>query len=62
MVFSSSQDRVVGLSSKKGPKKKKKKKKLGSIEPGIQKESKMKVAIIRSTSWTATVFKLRLFF
>ena len=61
MVFSSSQDRVVGLSSKKGPKKKKKKK-LGSIEPGIQKESKMKVAIIRSTSWTATVFKLRLFF
>lgn len=59
MVFSSSRDRVVGLSSKKGQKKKKK---LGSIEPGIQKESKMKVAIIRSTSWTATVFKLRLFF
>ena len=59
MVFSSCRDWVVGLSSKKGQKKKKK---IGKHRACDAKKGNMKVAIIRSTSWTAKVFKLRLFF
>ena len=59
MVFSSCRDWVVGLSSKKGQKKKKK---IGNHRACDAKKGNMKVAIIRSTSWTAKVFKLRLFF